>query len=153
VAFSAIVDARYAAAMTRARRWIADDWLPLLGKLGASPNYDDVLVLDSIGFLRVGSAKIFRPVGDVPVLTPFVHTGIATYANSRSPEAAYTMPGALLTIAGKEMLQIMPAEEDREVIHHIAMRMKEMGFGRVQIGTLKRENGRVRLENATDVES
>jgi Protein of unknown function (DUF2806) len=148
-----IVDARYAAAITRARRWVADDWLPLLGQLGASPHYDDVLVLDSIGFLRVGSAKIFRPVGHDPVVTPFVHTGIATYANPQSPEAQYTMPGALLTIAGKEMLQIMPAEEDHEIIHHIAMRMKEMGFGRVQIGTLKRENGRVRLENATDVES
>jgi hypothetical protein len=110
-----------------------------------------VLVLDSIGVLRVGSAKVFKPESDIPVITPFVHTGIATYASPQNPGAASTMPAGLLTNAGKEMLQIMPPEEDGEVIRHIAMRMKEMGFGRVQIGTLKRESGPLRLENATDI--
>jgi Protein of unknown function (DUF2806) len=145
-----IVDSRYAPAMTRARQWIADDWLPVLGKLGVSPYYDDVLVLDSIGFLRVGSSKMFRPISaDMPIITPYVSTGIAVYG---TPGQGYVINGGLLTIAGKEMLQIMPPEEDPDMIRHVATGMKALGFHRVEIGSLKRENGVVTgIENAAEV--
>jgi hypothetical protein len=144
-----IIDMRYAEIMTRARRWVAEDWVILLGPLTFSPRYDDLLALDSIGFLRIGSSKSFHPQASIdPIITPFVNTGIAVFGTE-----SCQIPGALLTIAGKEMLQIMPQEEDYEMIRHLATEMKSLKlFNRVQIGTLRRQ-GRVvtSIEGAVDV--
>jgi hypothetical protein len=143
-----ILDTQLAEIITRARGWIADDWIPVFGQLTVSPYYDDLITLDSIGFLRLGSAKAFHPQSDDPILTPFVNTGIWTFG---APGSAYNLPAALLTVAGKEMLQVIEPREDVDMILQIANALKPM-FNRVQIGPLVRQNGiPTGLRNATDV--
>jgi hypothetical protein len=146
-----IIDANVAEVVTRVRRWIAVDWIPTLGPLGVSPCYDDLLTLDSIGFLRLASSKAFRPrSADEPILTPYLRTGIWTFGQ---PGRTYQIPGGLLTIAGKEMLKIIPADEDRNMIDWITKDMRHLvGFDRVQVGPLRYENGiPVGLSDVTDV--
>jgi hypothetical protein len=64
-----------------------------------------------------------------------------------------TVPAALITAAGKEMLRIVPpTEEDPERIQQIAEHLKTIGFTDVKIGVPVYEGGVViRLDNERDV--
>jgi hypothetical protein len=144
-----IVDTKIAKAITTVRPWIVNnDWIPVIGALRVGLNYRLLTILDSSGFLRVGSWYGFGGADDTPTLLNFYRTAILAKPSGRQ----IMVPGALITLPGQEMLSIVPPAEDPQMIQHIAQSLKPYGFAKVQIGIPVVENGKfVRLDGARDV--
>jgi hypothetical protein len=113
-----ILDPVWANDIKKARAWIADNtWIPTLGRLWRGPNYEVLLRLDSIGFLRLFSSKFLS--GSVTLRFP-------KYAILMHSDHEVRIPAAVLTIQGKEALNIVEPTEDRSMIEQIAAQLKSL---------------------------
>jgi hypothetical protein len=112
-----ILDPMWAGDITTARSWVADnDWIPMVGDLTRSPKYDVLLRLDSIGFLRLAdSARTFSGSS----IIRFQKHAILMHSIHE-----VQIPAALLTIQGKETLNIVEPAEDFSVVERIAAQLK-----------------------------
>jgi hypothetical protein len=88
-----------------------------LGPLWRGPNYEVLLRLDSIGFLRLFSTRYF--VGSVTLRFP-------KHAILMHSDHEVRIPAAVLTIPGKEALNIVEPTEDRSMIEHIAAQLRSL---------------------------
>lgn len=113
-----ILDPVWANDIKMARAWIADNiWIPMLGPLWRGPNYEVLLRLDSIGFLRIFSTRFF--VGSVTLRFP-------KHAILMHSDHEVRIPAAVLTIPGKEALNIVEPTDDRSMIEHIAAQLRSL---------------------------
>jgi hypothetical protein len=145
-----IIDTNLASIITTARPWICnDDWIPLVGeRIDNGPNYDHLVALDWVGFLRLGSFKYFHLASEQgSAILPFFKQAIVIFARKR-----VQVSQALLTPSGREILKIVPPAEDPEMIRDMAKNLKQIQFiTRVQIGNLIEGNGKHRLDDVVEV--
>jgi hypothetical protein len=120
--FLSIVDPKLAALITRVRPWIiSDNFIPVLGLFSKGEHYTLLLQLDSAGFLRLGSAKYFD-------MTQPPHVTLLTVASKTMMLQGSEMlqfPAAVLTQVGSEMLPIIAAPADEEMIAHYAEELRK----------------------------
>ena len=145
-----ILDSALAADMETARRWIADDeWIPLFADLNRSPNYDVLLRLDTVGFLRRQSSRMIkRGAGESCAILFQNHAIVLSFKEAKILQ----IPSVLLTVQGKEALKIIAPSEDIDAIRKLALEMKKFGPDHVRIGKIAaRASGQVEIEEEQDV--
>jgi len=107
----AVIDQRLAQIIEQARGWIVqDDHIAITKSFRKGDLYSKLLALDAIGFLRMGSAKFIpAPKGQV-----IYYVGNRTIFYSCDREITYH--AAILTLAGRELIKIIPAVTDDTIV-------------------------------------
>jgi Protein of unknown function (DUF2806) len=130
-----ILDPALAQDIETARAWMAhDEWIPVIGEIEQSPNFDVLARLDAAGIVIRSSSRIVSLRPGMPSSIPFQKHAIVL---SSSQERDFKIAAALLTQTGKELLKIIMPKEDLDFIRRTASRLKSMGPAEVvQIGEI-----------------
>jgi hypothetical protein len=132
----AVMDPQLAACITRVRPWFIDnDFIPLFGLLNEGDNYTDFMSLSAVGVIILGSGKRLRRNDDgPPVLGPralrFHRKALIVYLR---PLQGLEMRSAVLTPAGREVLTIVEATDDTQMIIEIGKFFKAQGVEKVEM--------------------
>lgn len=106
-----VVDAELAQIITNSRKWIINDlFIPLLGDLTKGDKYTQLMKLDAIGFLRIGSGQFFEPNRAAEMRIANKQLVFITPAHET------VLNTATLTPAGQEVLQLVERGEVERVV-------------------------------------
>lgn len=156
--FASIVDLRLADAMTRASGWITDNFIPMVGLLRVDEKLAILDELADTGLLRSGQfTRQFprNPEGAVTLSFPY-HDLLVI---GETP--TIVIPAAPLSRKGREVMLLLPPEDDEVVLREIALGLQREvpGVASVRIERRKvpqqlsrgpliqRKSGRMRNKN------
>lgn len=121
---ASVLDQKLAEAITRASAWVLDDeFIPIIGPLTVGKLYSDLVILDGVGFLRLGAgSKIYQ----FPATSRVGYSvGLqGSFINFQAPDGhRITIQAAFLTLAGRELLPILGRQEDAQlqtvIVNHL----------------------------------
>jgi hypothetical protein len=129
---AALLDHRLASTIQEMCRWIVDGiFIPTIERLNVGEPYSKLLMLDSIGFLRVGSGSRFYDFGPQGHLFLFLKN--RTIIAMGPPGARVLFPAAMLTPAGQELLKIITYDSDPELDRLLLTFLQAHGANSVEV--------------------